>query len=543
MKTKIFSFTGYIYPILFLLICSLTTQRLYSQVSEYIITNTLDSGAGSLSQALADAFEHNDTVIITFQIPKTDPGFNADTGVWTIKPTSRFSTMYSRHVVINGMSQSEFIGEDTNPFGPEIVISGESISVLSDGISLVWSSLEMMHICINRFSAAGVVLWGSPQAVIAGCYFGTGPAGNKEAGNAAGIVTYDKCRNIHIVPLDTIPNIFGGNGNGAIFFEDTCTHSLITGNIIGLNRDRSTVLGSQQSVGICFKTMCDSNTVIDNWIGGNQTGIWILNSNENLIAGNKIGTDTAWTTKFTNSLSGIRIDEDSKRNKIMGNHIGNSSKEGIRIKGSKALYNTISENSISLNDSKGISLVDSANGGIAAPKISHVLGNEIFGTALPGSIIEIFTDNDDEGRIIQAVVVSDSIGNWGWEGPIQGPFDSIRATATDTMGNTSEFGKYVKGEDPTSIESLDPVSFTLSNNYPNPNHPEMQIMINLPASTEVNLDVYNLSGVKVYEIHKGKLQAGFHSVTWNTSQHAAGIYLIRMQTYRGALTRKCVVLK
>ena len=88
---------------------------------------------------------------ITFQIAKTDPGFNADTGVWTIKPTSRFSTMYSRHVVINGMSQSEFIGEDTNPFGPEIVISGESISALSDGISLVWSSLEMMHICINRF--------------------------------------------------------------------------------------------------------------------------------------------------------------------------------------------------------------------------------------------------------------------------------------------------------------------------------------------------------------------------------------------------------
>jgi len=543
MKRKIF-ISEYIYPVLLILVCSLTTMGLYSQATEYIITNTQDSGAGSLRQALSDAFENSDTVLINFQIPKTDPGFNADTGVWTIKPTSRFSTMYSRHVIINGMSQSEFLGEDTNPFGPEIVISGESIPALSDGLSLVWSSLELMHICINRFTAAGVALWGSPQAVIAGCYFGTGPLGMKEAGNGAGIVTYDKCRNIHIVPLDTIPNIFGGNGNGAIFFEDTCTKSLITGNIIGLNRDRSSVIGGQQTVGICFKKMCDSNTVIDNWIGGNQIGIWILNSNENMISGNKIGTDTAWTTKFINSLSGIRIDEDSKHNKIFGNLIGNSSQEGIRIKDSKAMYNTISENAISMNESKGISLVDSANGGIEAPKINHVQGNEIFGTALPGSIIEIFTDNDDEGRIIQAVVISDSAGNWGWIGNIHGSFDSIRATATDTLGNTSEFGKYIKLEDPTSTQNINqPVLFTLSRNMVIPDYPEMQIIFNLPASTEVNLDVFTLKGVKVYEIQNGKLQSGHHSLSWNTSQHPAGIYLIRMQTRRGTLTRKCLVLK
>jgi hypothetical protein len=52
-----------------------------------------------------------------------------------------------------------------------------------------------------------------------------------------------------------------------------------------------------------------------------------------------------------------------------------------------------------------------------------------------------------------------------------------------------------------------------------------------------------LSGVKVAEIHNGKLIAGYHSLVWNTSPHAAGVYLIRMQTERGASTRKCVVLK
>jgi hypothetical protein len=71
----------------------------------------------------------------------------------------------------------------------------------------------------------------------------------------------------------------------------------------------------------------------------------------------------------------------------------------------------------------------------------------------------------------------------------------------------------------------------------------MQITFNLPASIEVSLDVFDLNGVKVYEIHKGKLQTGHHSLSWNTSQHASGVYLIRMQTLRGVLTKKCVVLK
>ncbi len=516
----------------------------YSQITEYIITNTQASGAGSLSQAFSDAFEGNDTVIFNFQIPKTDPGFNADSGFWTIKPADRLSTMYSKHVIMNGMSQSEFIGEDTNPYGPEIEISGESISALINGLSLVWGSLELMHVCINRFTGAGVSLWEVSHAVIAGSYIGLRPWGWKDAGNYVGIYVYDKSRDINIIPLDTIPNIIGGNNGGAIFFKDTCTNSLIAGNIIGLNRTRTESIGGGQGIGIHFKTMCDSNTVLDNWIGGNNMGIGIWKSNDNQIAGNKIGTDTTWTIEFANSLDGILIGEDSKRNKIIGNLIGNNSGDGIRITGSKAMYNTISENAISMNELKGINLVDTANGGIAAPKISHVEENEIFGTSLPNAIIEIYTDNDDEGRIIQAIVASDSAGNWGWSGQIRGPFDSIRATATDTSGNTSEFGKYVPVKDPTSIErTRHPIPFTLSNNYPGQYYPEIQVCFDLPVNTDVCLDVYNLNGTKVAEIYKGSLQAGYHTMSWNTSRYAAGVYLIRMQTHRGTLTRKCMVLK
>jgi len=509
----------------------------------HVVTNTQDSGEGSLRQVLTDAYLDTGMVVVTFQIPKTDQGFNADTGVWTIKPLSQFQSISDKHIIIDGTSQSQFIGEDTNPIGPEIQISGQLAGENANGLFFYNCNVEITHLIINRFSGAGIYLWAVQDAHIAGCYLGTGPGGWGKAGNYVGIAVWDKCKYVNIVPLDTIPNVISGNTNGGISFWDTCKHCLVTGNIIGLDRTHKSAVGGGGN-GVNFLRQCDSNTVVDNWIGGNDDGIGIWEANDNIITGNMIGTDPEWTYDIMNKSNGVHIGHQSERNKIIGNVIGNNSLNGIRIINDKAMYNTMSENSISKNESKGISLVNGANGGIATPKITNVLGNDISGTAPPLSIVEIFTDEYDEGRIIQAVVQADSIGNFSWPGPIEGPFDSIRATATDTLGNTSEFGLYRPGEDPSSLaDRKDPIPFTLSNNYPGHHHPVIQVRFELLVNTDVNLDVYNLSGVKMYEIHKGKLQAGYHSLTWNTSRHAAGIYLIRMQTHRGALTRKCVVIK
>jgi hypothetical protein len=50
------------------------------------VTNTLDSGKGSLRYEIAHADKNKNT--INFNIPKTDPGYNASTGAWTITLTS-----------------------------------------------------------------------------------------------------------------------------------------------------------------------------------------------------------------------------------------------------------------------------------------------------------------------------------------------------------------------------------------------------------------------------------------------------------------------
>jgi hypothetical protein len=53
--------------------------------STLTVTNTLDSGAGSLRADVTAALK-GDTIV--FNIPKSDPGYNASTGVWTITLTS-----------------------------------------------------------------------------------------------------------------------------------------------------------------------------------------------------------------------------------------------------------------------------------------------------------------------------------------------------------------------------------------------------------------------------------------------------------------------
>jgi hypothetical protein len=46
-----------------------------------------------------------------------------------------------------------------------------------------------------------------------------------------------------------------------------------------------------------------------------------------------------------------------------------------------------------------------------------------LGLAIPSKFI-----TPDFWIIIQAVVISDSAGNFEWPGPVEGPFDSIRAS-------------------------------------------------------------------------------------------------------------------
>lgn len=88
-----------------------------------------------------------------------------------------------------------------------------------------------------------------------------------------------------------------------------------------------------------------------------------------------------------------------------------------------------------------------------------------------------------------------------------------------------------------------PELFTLEQNYPNPFNPSTTIRYSVPQSGEVSLKVFNLLGEEVATLFTGVQQAGNHTVRFNGSNLASGMYLYRLQMGNLTETKKFVLLK
>ena len=89
-----------------------------------------------------------------------------------------------------------------------------------------------------------------------------------------------------------------------------------------------------------------------------------------------------------------------------------------------------------------------------------------------------------------------------------------------------------------------PETVTLNQNYPNPFNPSTVISYTLKSSTNVTLNVYDITGRRVASLVNGRQAAGAQEVSFNASSLASGVYIYRLQTTNGAsLTKKMVLVK
>jgi len=100
------------------------------------------------------------------------------------------------------------------------------------------------------------------------------------------------------------------------------------------------------------------------------------------------------------------------------------------------------------------------------------------------------------------------------------------------------------------IDTLDPPAngsivqgFELSQNYPNPFNPTTVIRWQLTVNSPVNLSVYNLTGQKVITLIDDVRMAGDHSIKFDGSGLASGIYLYQLKVGTNIKTRKMILLK
>lgn len=86
-------------------------------------------------------------------------------------------------------------------------------------------------------------------------------------------------------------------------------------------------------------------------------------------------------------------------------------------------------------------------------------------------------------------------------------------------------------------------SFTLNQNYPNPFNPSTNIQFSLQQSGTVKLEVFSTTGQKVAELANGFFNSGVNVVGFDASKLASGVYIYRITTSQGSLSRKMMLVK
>ena len=78
---------------------------------------------------------------------------------------------------------------------------------------------------------------------------------------------------------------------------------------------------------------------------------------------------------------------------------------------------------------------------------------------------------------------------------------------------------------------------------PNPFNPSTDITFSLPTTGWVNLSVYNLAGERMAVLHDGLATAGLHTVAFQAGNLPSGIYITRLQTEVGQISRRVALVK
>jgi len=119
---------------------------------------------------------------------------------------------------------------------------------------------------------------------------------------------------------------------------------------------------------------------------------------------------------------------------------------------------------------------------------------------------------------------------------------SLKTAATDgsVLGDPNWWGITLAIAPPSGAA---PQTFALSQNYPNPFNPATKIDFTIPSASQVQLKVYNVLGQEVASLVNETLTPGSHTVTFDASRLASGIYMYKITAGSFVSTRKMVLLK
>ena len=403
--------------------------------------------------------------------------------------------------------------------------------------SQVGGSTAQERNVIGSNKGSGIHLDGADNITITGNYIGLDDAGGFDNGNEGfGI----------LVANGSTDNVIGGGTSGegnliaynhqtGIQIQGAATkNNLVAGNLIGAPINWGWEAGNGwHGIGIYDGAHNNrigtidpgaTNTVLANgW-----SGIVIVNSSDNSVVANRIGTDGA-SVQWGNAYYGVNVVGTGSGNAISfnevaynGTHNGQDGSEaGIMIDGSSG--NTISQNSIHDNDGPGISLVNGGNANLPAPIISQAsCQGPVSGKGGgPLWIIQIFSDSADEGRVYEGTAQVNTVGDWVWNGKPSGPY--LTATARSQTNDTSAFSM------PFNLGSCNTAPTAAFTILPSSGNTATNFLFDASGSNDAE------DSTSTLEVRWDWQNDGVYDTTWSATKSAShkfsvsGVHTVRLQ--------------
>ncbi len=448
----------------------------FTYATNYVVTNTNDTGNGSLRTAITNCLNNAGSAphTIQFQIPTTDQGYNSSTGVWTITYTDEgLPPITTGYITIDGTTQTTFAG-NTNPNGPEIELNG-SVRTVEVCFSILNSSNNTIKgLIINEF-LYGIQIYGkgSFNNKVTGCYIGCNYNGTARKGNVNAIEIISGANNNQIGDIGSANwNLISGNEYAGIRMSDS-EHNLIINNWVGVDRTGSIALKNYDGItvegaaaynqigGISPSGELTAKNDSGNVAAGNVAygvDIFGVGCIWNKVQGNLIGTDAAGTIAIPNTY-GLLCDDRSNHN-IVGGYLNG---QGNLISGNTAFGAYFYNNSTSYMYLIGNKIGTDLTGTYAIPNETgvHIDGasyanvvdsNLISGNKANG--ITLFGIYSDYNTIIRNKIGTDITGNLPLGNGVQGILITQNA-ANNTIGGSAAYANIIayNGRNGIKIES------------------------------------------------------------------------------------------
>ncbi|MGN6546252.1 MAG: DUF4347 domain-containing protein, partial [Aureliella sp.] len=393
------------------------SQQWNGLLATYTVTNTNDSGAGSLRQAIIDANANGGADTITFNI--------AGTGTHTISLASALP-MITDAVTIDATTDDSYSANGSKPAiildGNDLVASGLELSSTADGSTV-------RGLVIRDFGNYGVRIdSGSDNNIVAGNYIGnltsSGTASATDANNAGVYVAGSNNQIGGSTAADR--NVISGNTTVGVSVAGS--GNIVSGNYIGVASDGSTALGNS---GDGINVSGSSNR-----IGG------VVAGQGNILANN--GDD------------GVEITSAGSNNSILANTIYNNGSLGIDLapNDSSPTINDSGDGDTGANGLQNFPVLKTAVSSGGTTTITGAI-NTVANTTYR---IELFSNaygqadaggyGEARNYIGTAYVTTDASGNATFSSVLSGVTLDVGATVTATAtvdlgsgnyGSTSEF--------------------------------------------------------------------------------------------------------